>query len=138
MEFSAYLMFNGDCEEALNFYEKALGAENIGMQRYGESPMPSEDAAWNQKIMHGALRKDGFLIMGSDSRDKNGGIITGNNVQLSITLKSAEEINQVFEQMSQGGIITMELQDTFWGARFGMCTDKFGVSWMFNYDYPKS
>lgn len=138
MEFSVYLMFNGNCEEALNFYKAALGAESLGMQRYGDSPMPSEDTAWNQKIMHGAIRKDGFLIMASDSRDKSGGIVTGNNVQVSITLDSVEEIDQVFERISKGANVTMPLQDTFWGARFGMCTDKFGVSWMFNFDHPKA
>lgn len=137
MEFSIYLMFNGNCEEAINFYQNALGAEMLGLQRYSDSPMPSQDADWNQKILHCALRKDGFLIMASDSRDKAGGIVTGNNVQISITLGSEEEINSVFEKFTAGGHITMPLQDTFWGARFGMCTDKFGVSWMFNFDRPK-
>ena len=130
-------MFNGDCEAAMNFYQEALGAEQVSMQRYGDSPMPSEDAVWNKKIMHCGIRKDGFLIMASDSRDKNGGIVTGNNVQVSINLHSEEEINKVFAAMSAGANITMPLQDTFWGARFGMCTDKFGVSWMFNYDRPQ-
>jgi PhnB protein len=137
MEFSAYLMFNGSCEEAMNFYRDALGAEMVSMQRYGESPMPSDDPVWNQKIMHCAIRKDRFLIMASDSRDKKGGIVTGNNVQISVGFESQEEIDRTFAAISAGGTITMPLQDTFWGARFGMCTDKFGVSWMFNYDRPK-
>ena len=122
----------------MNFYQEALGAEQVSMQRYGDSPMPSEDPAWNQKVMHCGIRKDGFLIMASDSRDKSGGIVTGNNVQVSINLHSEEEINKVFAAMSGGANVTMPLQDTFWGARFGMCTDKFGVSWMFNYDRPQS
>jgi PhnB protein len=99
--------------------------------------MPSDDPVWNQKIMHCAIRKDRFLIMASDSRDKKGGIVTGNNVQISVGFESQEEIDRTFAAISAGGTITMPLQDTFWGARFGMCTDKFGVSWMFNYDRPK-
>jgi len=137
MEFSVYLMFNGNCEEAMNFYQNALGAEQVSMQRYGESPMPAADGEWKEKILHCGIQKDGFLIMASDSRDKNGGIATGNNVQISINLHSEEEVNSVFANISAGGTVTMELQDTFWGARFGMCTDKFGVSWMFNYDRPQ-
>jgi PhnB protein len=137
MEFSVYLMFNGECEEAMNFYREALGAEMKMMQRYGESPMPSEDPEWNQKIMHCGIQKDGFLIMASDSRDKNGGIINGNNVHISLNFMSEEEISSTFEAISAGGQITMPLQDTFWGAKFGMCTDRFGVGWMFNYDHPK-
>lgn len=138
MEFSIYLMFNGNCEEAIRFYQDALDAEMLGLQRYSDSPMPAQDPDWNQKILHCAIRKEGFLFMASDSRDKSGGIVTGNNVQISITLNSEEEINGIFEKFSRGGHITMPLQDTFWGARFGMLTDKFGVSWMFNYDKPKA
>jgi PhnB protein len=137
MEFSVYLMFNGNCEEAMNFYRDALDADMKMMQRYGDSPMPSDDPVWNQKIMHCGIQKDGFFIMASDSRDKNGGIIGGNNVQISINFHSEEEINKIFNAISEGGYVTMPLQDTFWGARFGMCTDRFGISWMFNYDRPQ-
>lgn len=136
MEFSIYLMFNGNCEEAMSFYQNALGAESVGLQRYSDSPMPTADPEWNQKVLHCAIRKDGFLIMASDSRDKSGGIVTGNNVQISVTLKDEEEINRIFGNFSEGATITMPLEDTFWGARFGMLTDKFGISWMFNYDKP--
>src|SRR4051812_22419370 len=106
MEFSAYLMFNGTCEAAMNFYKDALSANITHIQRFGESPMPSEDPEWNQKIMHCGIEKDGFLIMGSDSRDKNGGIIEGNNVQMSINLHSPAEIDQVFAAISEGGRVT--------------------------------
>jgi len=138
MEFSVYLMFNGDCEAAINFYKEALGAEMLHMQRFAESEMPAMDPEWAQKILHCGLQKDGFVIMASDSRDKNGGIVTGNNVQVSVSFKEESEIDKTFAAIAAGGEITMPLQDTFWGAKFGMCVDKFGVSWMFNYDRPSA
>jgi PhnB protein len=62
----------------------------------------------------------------------------GDNFSMSVDCKTDEEIEKLFKAMSEGGHITMPLQDTFWGAKFGMCTDKFGVNWMFNHDKPKA
>ena len=137
MEFSVYLMFNGNCEAAINFYKEALDANLLHLQRFGESDMPDIDPVWKDKILHCGIEKEGFIIMGSDSKDSTGGVVRGDNVQLSINHTSEEEIDKTFVAISAGGNITMPLQDTFWGAKFGMCVDKFGVSWMFNYDRPK-
>ncbi|MEO6833481.1 MAG: VOC family protein [Chitinophagaceae bacterium] len=137
MEFSVYLMFNGNCEAAINFYKEALGANLLHLQRFGESDMPDIDPVWKDKILHCGIEKEGFIIMGSDSKDSTGGVVRGDNVQLSINHTSEEEIDKTFAAISAGGNITMPLQDTFWGAKFGMCVDKFGVSWMFNFDRPK-
>ena len=138
MEFSVYLMFNGDCEAAINFYVKALGAEMKHLQRFGESPMATGDPEQDEKILHCGIEKDGFMIMASDNNDKKEGIVSGNNVHVSVNLNSESEIENVFNAISEGGTITMPLEDTFWGAKFGMCTDKFGIGWMFNYDKPQS
>lgn len=137
MEFSAYLMYNGNCEAAINFYKDALDANMLHLQRFGDSEMAEIDPAWKDKILHCGIEKDGFIIMASDSRNSRGGVVRGDNVQLSVNHNSEEEIDAVFAAISEGGNITMPLQDTFWGAKFGMCVDKFGVSWMFNYDRPR-
>lgn len=137
MEFSAYLMFNGDCEAAINFYKEALDANLLHFQRFGDSDMPDLDPALKDKVLHCGIEKDGFIIMASDSNVPSGGVVRGDNVQLSINHNSEGEIDKIFAAISAGGKVTMPLQDTFWGAKFGMCVDKFGVSWMFNYDRPK-
>lgn len=134
MEISNYLMFNGNAEEAMNFYGQALGAKVQFMQRYKDSPMPAGEG-WGDKIMHASLDLDGATIMVSDSKE-DGRIVSGDNVHLSLNFHSEEEIDRVFAAVSAGGTVTMPLQDTFWGARFGMCQDKFGIHWMFNYDKP--
>ena len=135
MEFSIYLNFNGTCEEAMNFYKDALGAEMKMMQRYGESPMPHDEADKN-RVLHCGIEKDGFLIMASDSNAQHP-VTFGNNAAISINFHNEAEIDRIYAALSAGGQQTMPLQDTFWGAKFGMCTDKFGTSWMFNYDRPQ-
>jgi PhnB protein len=136
MELSVYLHFNGDCEAAMNFYCQALGAEMRMMQRFGESPMPASEA-WKEKIMHCTIEKDGFMLMGSDSMEGQT-VSFGNNYSISLNFHSDAEIDAAFAALSDGGQVTMPLQDTFWGAKFGMCVDRFGVNWMFNFDRPQS
>ena len=81
--------------------------------------------------MHARLAFDGNLMMISDS-SQGRTVGVGNNVQMSVEVEDVERLNEVFAKMSEGGKVTMELQDMFWGAYFGSCTDKFGVNWMFN------
>lgn len=131
MKLNPYLHFYGNAEEALNFYKSVLGGEVTMMQRYGDSPMPS-DEDWKDKIMHARLEFDGNLIMISDSF-KGGAVHFNGNIQMSVEVESMEKINEVFEKMSEGGEVTMPLDNMFWGARFGMIKDKFGVNWMFNH-----
>ena len=135
MKLNPYLHFDGDAEDALNFYKDALGGEIIMISRYGDSPMPS-DEDWKNKLMHSRLLFDGNLIMISDAFKGNMAKKEG-NVQLSVEVESIDRINEVFSKMAEGGKVTMELQDTFWGARFGMLKDKFGVDWMFNHELKK-
>ncbi len=130
-----YLNFNGNAAEALAFYGKALNGSILFQQTFGESPM-EVPPAFRDKIMHATFKAGDLTIMASDVNDKDQ-VTTGTNISLSLNFTELDLINKTFEAMSEGSVITMPLQDTFWGARFGMLTDAFGINWMFNYDYPK-
>ena len=130
MKLFPYLNFNGNCEEALNFYKEAFDGEIIQLGRYGESPMKSPEEI-KDKIIHGRLQFGDVLIMASDAMNKNG-VNNGDNISLSIECDTNDQLEKVFTKMSDGGKITMPLQEQFWGAKFGMLTDKFGFHWMFN------
>ncbi|MCW3115630.1 MAG: hypothetical protein JWR18_4026 [Segetibacter sp.] len=135
MKLTPYIHFQGNAEEAMNFYSEALGGGIIAISRYGDSPMPS-DEDYKDKVIHGRVQFGDNVIMISDTFKENA-VNTDGNIQLSIELAQEGEIDEVFKKMSEGGTVTMELQNTFWGARFGMLKDKFGVSWMFNYEMKK-
>jgi PhnB protein len=129
-----YLMFNGNCEEAINFYKDKLGGNLISMQRYGE--VPAGQSSESYKIMHAVMDLQGFILMLSDTNE-GANVTMGDNFSIALDIKSDGEVDRVFDALSTGGQVKMAVQDTFWGARFGMCTDKFGVNWMVNYDKPK-
>jgi PhnB protein len=131
MKLNPYIHFAGNAEEALNFYSNVLGGEVLDMQRYGDAPMPC-DEDYKQKIMHARLVFDGNLIMVSDVF-KGQPLSTEGNVDLSIEVEEEGKIDELFNKMAEGGAVMMPLEDTFWGARFGMLKDRFGVRWMFNY-----
>jgi len=135
MKLTPYIYFNGQAEEAMNFYAEVLGGHIANINRYGDSPMPA-DEDYKQKIIHGILVFGDNQIMISDVF-KGKQVSVNGNVELSVDVAEGEHIDTVFNKMAEGGNVTMPLQDTFWGARFGMLKDKFGVSWMFNYDLKK-
>jgi PhnB protein len=135
MKLYPYLSFNGNCEEALNFYKEALDGEITQLGRYGDSAMESSEAI-KDKVLHGRLQFGQMLIMASDAMDENNTRI-GDNISLSVECETNDQLEQVFSKMSEGGKITMPLQDQFWGAKFGMLTDKFGLHWMFNCEHKK-
>jgi PhnB protein len=135
MAVGIYLMFNGNCEEAINFYAAATGGSIDFLQRFGDSPMPTAESR-QQKVMHASITIAGSTILCSDT-DGTRDVTFGDNFSISINFDSVNDIDTMFAALSAGGTVTMPLQDTFWNARFGMCTDKFGVNWMFNYDYPQ-
>ena len=136
MQVNIYLFFNGNCEDAMNFYKDALGGTIESVSRYGDAPMPCSDE-WKSKIMHGVMNAAETKIFFSDSNEGHDAVF-GNNFSVSLNFNSDADITKTFEAMSAGGKVTMHLQDTFWGAKFGMCCDKFGVNWMFNWDKPKN
>lgn len=130
-----YLNFNGDAKEALEFYTKALKGEVIYKQTWGESPMESPESQ-KDKIMHASFKAGNLHFLVSDTMQGQS-VTSGSNLSLSLNFNDADEMNKTFAALSQDGKVTMELQDTFWGARFGMLQDKFGFNWMFNHDYQK-
>ena|SRR2546428_10279043 len=132
---NVYLFFPGNCQEAINFYKQSLGGEIAFMGTYGESPEPCADADKN-KIMHTSLKADGITIMASDCPTDQP-VVNGNNISLSLNFSDEKEQETIFTNLSSGGNVTMPLQDTFWGAKFGMLTDKFGINWMVNCEKAK-
>ncbi len=130
MILTPYIHFQGNAEEALNFYKEALGGEIISINRYGDSPMPS-DEDYKNKIIHSRLQFGSNLIMISDTF-KGNIVSTKGNIQLSISMDDEAKTQEIFDKISAGGRVTMPLAKQFWGATFGMLEDKFGVSWMFN------
>lgn len=131
-----YLNFNGTAAEALALYTNAFDGEIVFVQKYGDGPMESSPE-WADKIMHATFQAGSLMLMVSDIMDPQQQVTSGNNTQLSLNFKHEEDIDRVFAAMGEGANITMPLQDTFWGAKFGMMTDRFGINWMFNYDRPK-
>ena len=126
-----YLFFRGRCEEALKFYQGALGAEVQMMMRYKESPEPPPPgmvpAGWDDKIMHSSFRIGGNLIMASDGCTSQPGF-TG--FSLSLALPDEAAAQKAFAALSAGGEVHMPLGKTFWSPCFGMLADKFGLGWM--------
>ncbi|MEO8821493.1 MAG: VOC family protein [Ginsengibacter sp.] len=130
-----YLNFNGNASEALDFFSSALNGEIVFKQTFGESPMDSPESQKN-KIMHASFKAGDLHFLVSDTMEGQP-VFQGSNLSLSLNFEEVNELNKTFAALSEGGKVTMELQDTFWGARFGMLTDKFGFNWMFNHDYKK-
>lgn len=135
MKLITYLTFAGNCEEAINFYKEAIGAEILLVNRMGESPMEVPENL-KGKIMHARLRIGENELYMSDTFDPSS-VSQGNNVSLSIQIDDTAQLEKLFTRLSAGGTVTMSLQDTFWGARFGMFVDKFGIQWMMNCELKK-
>ncbi|NEU06785.1 VOC family protein [Flavihumibacter sp. R14] len=137
-----YLNFNGECEAAFNFYKSVFGGEFNRMSRYKDMP-PSEHMPMNEadseKVMHVSLPlSKETVLMGSDVGGEWAKYnVVGNNIQLSVNAESEEDARRIFSGLGAGGQVKMPLEKTFWGAFFGMLTDKFGVNWMVNYDYEQ-
>ena len=141
-QINPHINFNGNAEEAFNFYKTVFGGEFSKIIRFKdiaseEFPVPEKEA---HKLMHIALPiSRETCLMGSDV----GGewakhIADGNNIQISINAESEAEASRIFNGLSEGGRVNMPLAKTFWGAFFGMFTDKFGINWMVNYDYNQA
>lgn len=130
-----YLFFEGRCEEAVEFYRKALGAEVVRMMRYKDSPDPNAcGGVPGEKIMHVNFRVGGSNIMASDGRCDEPMKFEG--FSLSIAANTAAEADRFFNGLAESGRVIMPLAKTFWSPRFGMVTDKFGVMWMINMVAP--
>jgi PhnB protein len=131
-----YLTFDGNCEEAFEFYRSVFGGEFASIARFSEMPgenAPSEDES--NKIMHVALPIGGSsILMGSDRPSSFGKGKQGDMFSVSLHPSTPEEAKELFDGLAAGGTVTMPLEKSFWGALFGMFTDKFGVHWMVNHE----
>jgi PhnB protein len=134
MQLEPYLFFEGNCEKALNYYKDVFGGEVEGLSRWSEMPKdaqgPPVTPETANRVMHANFRAPGVAFMASDATpEKRYG---EGSISLSIGTNNVAEAERVFNLLADGGKVEMPMQDTFWGARFGMLTDKFGIDWMIN------
>jgi PhnB protein len=127
-----YLFFDGRCEEAIDFYRRALGAEVAMMMRYKDSPEPCPEGmvppGSDNKVMHACLRIGETAVMASDGSCQGKPSFAG--FALSLTAANEAEADRLFAALADGGQVQMPLGKTFFAPRFGMVADRFGVSWM--------
>jgi PhnB protein len=132
---NVYLNYKGNCEEAFNFYKKVFGGEFSYVSRFSEMPpqedMPPVPEGDRNKILHISLPiSKETSLMGSDYLESWGSMVTGTNISLYVDVAGKEEADRIFNELSEGGNVTMPMGNTFWGAYFGSFTDKFGIIWM--------
>lgn len=132
MQLEPYLMFNGRCDEAVQFYRQALGAEVEMLMRFKESPDPPPPGmiapGWDNKVMHTSLRIGGARLMASDGCGE--GPLAFQGFSLSLSVPDAATAERLFGALAAGGQVQMPLGKTFWSPCFGMVTDRYSVSWM--------
>jgi PhnB protein len=129
MQVQPYLFFDGRCDQALEFYKTAIGADVKMLMRWKDSPDPSMCTPGNaDKVMHAQFEVGETTIMTSDGR--NGGAPKFDGFALTIAAKTEAEADKLFGALSDGGQVTMPMHKTFFSPRFGMLADKFGVNWM--------
>ena len=147
--FQPYLNFPGNTREAMTFYQKCTEGE-LFIQTAGDVQIPPDQVDAMKKsdqppmqrpapdfVIHARLTKGSAVLMASDAMP-GAPFIQGNNVWVNIDCDTIAEIEKLFSAFSEGGNVIMPLADQFWGARFGMITDKFGINWMFNCELKKS
>ncbi len=132
MQIQPYLFFDGRCEEAIEFYRGALGAEVTMLLRFKDSPEPPQPGmvppGAENKVMHASLRIGDTTVLASDGRCQGQPRFEG--FSLSLTVANEAEADRLFAALATGGQVRMPLTKTFFSPRFGMVADRFGVSWM--------
>lgn len=126
-----YLNFSGKCQEALHFYQGCFDNVTVSVQTFADASNDDMPHEMKDKVIHAEFKTDGLFFMASDGQ-VGGDFIVGSNIHLNVQLDSVDEQSSLFEKLSVDGCVTMPLQNTFWQARFGMLTDKFGIQWMLN------
>jgi PhnB protein len=126
-----YLIFNGKAKEALEYYKDILEGEIAGLQTFGEADYPTPPEI-DEHVMHARFEKEDLLIMVSDSFPGHE-IHTGNNISLVLEFESEDEVHKIYDRLTSKGKVHMELQDTFWGAKYAKVEDPFGITWDLNY-----
>lgn len=139
MMLNTYLMFDGNCREAFDFYRAVFGGEFSILSTYADGP-PEMDVpeAERDLVMHVSLPVGSSVLMGSDSCSVTPSPPpkAGSNFSISIAPRSKEECDALLAKLAAGGKVGMPLQETFWGAYFGTVTDRFGINWMINFTLP--
>lgn len=129
-----YLFFTGNCEEALGFYKSVLGGEIVEIMRMKDVPAnaggPPVTPETENKVMHATFKSGSVSFMASDASP--GKQYGEGPISLSLGLDDAVEGQRIFDALAQGGTVEMPFADMFWGAKFGMLTDRFGIDWMIN------
>jgi PhnB protein len=128
MQVQPYLFFEGRCDEAVEFYRKAVGAEVKMLMRYKDSPDPTMVHGNEDKVMHASLQIGGSTVLASDGRCQGQPSFQG--FALSLTAANDAEAKRLFEALAEGGQVQMPLAKTFFATSFGMVSDRFGVGWM--------
>jgi PhnB protein len=136
MQIEAYLTFNGNCEEALDFYAQCLGGKAVALMRFEGSPMDNAQlpAGWKNKVMHATFESEGARFMASDGMPGAPAPVYGGFAMSVYVPKDKARAQRVFDALAQGGQVTMPFAPPFWGGTFGMLTDRFGVPWMVSCD----
>jgi PhnB protein len=131
---SVYLVFNGSCREAFNFYQSVCGGD-LTFTHYGDFPASGSDAeADKTRVMNASLIiNENTSILGCDTPAKSGGPTFGNNFHVMLNTSTKEEADQLFVKLSENGTVQMPMAQQFWGAYFGMCIDQFDVQWKIAY-----
>jgi PhnB protein len=132
MQVQPYLFFEGKCEEAIEFYKRALGAKVEALMRYKEAPEAAPPGmlapGWDDKVMHSSFKIGDAIVMASDGMRPSDPKFQG--FSLTLTADSEAEADRLFKVLSEGGSVQMPIAKTFFAKRFGMVADRFGVSWM--------
>ena len=136
MSLSPYLFFDGNCREAFEQYRSVFGGEFAMMSTFAEGPsdmkVPEDEA---DRIMHVSLPVGSSMLMGSDTLSTFGPMSgQGGNVSVAVSANSRKHADELFAGLSDGGEVGMAMDNTFWGAYFGTCTDRFGMKWMVSFD----
>jgi len=126
-----YLIFNGTAEKAIQLYEQALGARTEGLSRFGDVPGSRTPPEHRNRVVHAELHLGEGVVMVSDAMPDRPVPAEG-NVHVCLDFDDVTDMTRKFEALARGGKVALPLQDMFWGAKFGMLTDAFGVNWMFN------
>jgi PhnB protein len=132
-----YLNFNGSADQAIQLYQRALGAQVDNVMRFGDAAQMPVAPADKNRVMHAVLQIGGGTLMLSDTMPDQPTVM-GSNVYVTLDFDDVGDMTQKFDALAAGGKVTMPLNDTFWGAKFGMLTDAFGVNWMFNCETKKN
>jgi PhnB protein len=135
MPITVYLIFNGNCREALEFYAQVFGSEKPQIMSFGDAPpdlnnnLPEEA---KNLVMHAELSISGSKVMFSDTYPGMP-FTAGNNISLTVISKDMDEIRSWFNKLKEGGTVEMDLQQTFWSKLYGSLTDKFGIPWQLSH-----